>query len=309
MGTQTQAVLSLLPRGYDKRDGSQTGGFVSNVVKIVSALAEEIDIMSGQPEPIGDNYSSVEQARLSLLLGSAAGEYLGAIGANFGISKHPLLSPLDDEMYRKLIMLLAWLPKAINFSVLKLLEILLGKQADLILAGKRPWQVYEIVPNEITIEVPYELTRQTLETASYLHGIIGIGSSTPMVAAPTFTVLGRDLTQEWGQTFVGMRLSIYYSSVWNDYTVLTLAYSAPNTVITTTTNIVADLLGARFRLNTIGYRGHFLASNPTERADTPTTPPHSDRVYLQGDGILEVVQFYLARIVRASGVIVRLVRI
>jgi hypothetical protein len=309
MGTQTKAVLSLLPRGYDKRDGTQTGGFVSNIYKIISALAQEIDVLSGQPDPIGQDYSSVEQARLSILLGSAAGEYLGAIGSNFGIPRHPLIGPSNDEMYRQLIMLLAWLPKAINFSVLKLLEILLGAQADLVLAGKRPWQVYELVPNEITIEVPYELTRQTLETASYLHGIIGIGSSTPMVAAPTFTVYGRDLTQEWAQTFVGMRLSIYYAAGWHDYTVMSLMYSAPDTMITTTTNIVADLVGARFRLNTIGYRGHFLARDATEHADTSTTPPHSDRVYLQGDGILEIAKFYLARIVRASGIIVRLVRI
>lgn len=44
-----------------------------------------------------------------------------------------------------------------------------------------------------------------------------------------------------------------------------------------------------------------------ELADTATTPPHSDRVYLTGTGLYQIVQFYLDLLVRAAGVVVRLV--
>ncbi len=44
-------------------------------------------------------------------------------------------------------------------------------------------------------------------------------------------------------------------------------------------------------------------------ADTSTTPPHDDLVYLTGLGLYEVVQYYLDFLVRASGIVVRTVLI
>lgn len=50
-----------------------------------------------------------------------------------------------------------------------------------------------------------------------------------------------------------------------------------------------------------------VVASPTdalEESDTPTTPPHADRVYVTGDGLLEVVKQYVAKVCKAASVVV-----
>lgn len=46
-----------------------------------------------------------------------------------------------------------------------------------------------------------------------------------------------------------------------------------------------------------------------EEADGIATPPHADRVYVTGDGRLEIVKYYMVEITRASGVVLRIEKI
>jgi len=301
-GNKTTDILRSLPPRLLKTPASTNA-------KILSAIGDTVNDLAGALDPAVE-YTAFEQARLSMLLRYAEGSYLDRIGANYGIARHPLLGT-NDDLYRQLIGLLAWLPKATNFCVQTLLEILLGTQASLVLAGKRPWRIYEFT-NVIVIEVPYELTRLSNEVASYLHGISGIGSSDPTLPLNAFNVFDRNLPQDdWQASVAGLTLSLFVAGVWTNYVATTLTYVAvPSTsVIGTTTPVPAGYVGVPFYLITKGYRGDFLSPSHTERSDTSTTPPHQDRVYLSGDGALEVFKFYMLRIVRASGIVVRYERI
>jgi hypothetical protein len=71
----------------------------------------------------------------------------------------------------------------------------------------------------------------------------------------------------------------------------------PTTNVTAVVVTTTDVPGGQ-------VRQAFVAAQ--EVADTPTTPPHSDRVYLTGTGLYQVVQFYLDLLVRAAGIVVRL---
>jgi hypothetical protein len=54
-----------------------------------------------------------------------------------------------------------------------------------------------------------------------------------------------------------------------------------------------------------GLAGETIARE-IDVSDTSTTPDHDDRVYLTGQGLYEVVSFYLDLLVRAAGIVVRL---
>jgi hypothetical protein len=77
-------------------------------------------------------------------------------------------------------------------------------------------------------------------------------------------------------------------------TVVSLSYS-PTTNLTTLV-VLAPFPG--------GLNGQTLIRQQL-LADTSTTPPHDDLVYLTGLGLYEVVQYYLDFLVRASGIVVR----
>lgn len=76
----------------------------------------------------------------------------------------------------------------------------------------------------------------------------------------------------------------------------TLTYD-PTTNVTTVVLTTTDVPGGQ-------VAQVFLLAE--ELADTATTPPHSDRIYLTGLGLYQVVQFYIDLLVRAAGIIVRL---
>lgn len=94
----------------------------------------------------------------------------------------------------------------------------------------------------------------------------------------------------------GVQVVVSINDVFFTRVVSTLSYSNVTnvtTVVLTTTDVPGGQIGQVFLLS-------------QEVADTATTPPHSDRVYLTGTGLYQVVQFYIDLLVRTAGVVVRL---
>jgi hypothetical protein len=341
-----------------------------------------------------ESYSAIQKAKRAMLTAFAEGEYLNRLGQNYGVVRYELLS--DDEMYRQLIILLAYQPKTILFTVYKVLEIVFGSQEEIIAADGRPWRVYEVKNNEFVVEIPVGLLTQGNETASYLHGydghvlelsddvqvfvpgdaadsvapggLIGLEltvldtatglymtpreiiadsyddvddntslevdpplDSVPTTGAHCFISVPGDLTSSQRGDYlptggfasifstavgpdtdtltvrgdvsqhvaIGQTVSLVYEGATEERVVDTVIYDAT----TNTTEIVlttADVPG--------GLEDESI-SLAQEQADTLTTPDHDDRVYLAGDGLLEVAKFYLNTLVRAAGVSLRVEQI
>jgi hypothetical protein len=77
------------------------------------------------------------------------------------------------------------------------------------------------------------------------------------------------------------------------------------TVITVTGNPTAGAYRAYTATTVSGGLVNALFLRELEEADTLTTPPHNDRVYLTGLGLFEVFQYYFDLLVRAAGIVVR----
>lgn len=330
--------------------------------------------------------SVIQQVRRALLVGFASGSYLDVVGNNRGVPRPE--NTVDDELYRRVIKALAWLPKSILLSYYSLLSAVLGTQEQAAAQFGRPWRLYEVNPNEVVIELPAAIVSGTLETSSYLHGAGGF-ARVPSGPSNTFTT-DFDLQLSSAVSVVGLAIHVETApGAWTDYTVTSYVFNAGTS--TATVQVSAATLpagGGRFYLEVPGdgtssYRGDYVASggvttmystaagpltntlsvvgdvtlavrpgmvvtigvggfqtrvvstlsyssasNVTtvvvtttdvpggqthqpflvaqEVADTATTPPHSDRIYITGTGLYQVVRFYLDLIVRAAGVAVRL---
>lgn len=254
--------------------------------------------------------SAIRTARAMLFLGTAVEEYLTKAGQNYGVVRpKPAPGYEHDDLYRRFAMLLAWQPKTIIFTVYKMLEIIFGTQAAIEASGARPWRVYEVNANEIIIEIPRVLISATNDNASYLHGVTGIGRTDPTNVISKFYV-DQDITKELPSVVLGLPFQVEALPTWRNYVAQAAAFAAGVTEITLNATIPAGLLGVRFIFSIPGddsvrHRGDYLAADATHQADTPTTPPHRDRVYLSGDGRLEVFKFYMDLLVRAAGIVVR----
>jgi hypothetical protein len=342
---------------------------------------------SGLPgsSPETETLSAIAKARASMLIDTAEESYLTIIGENFGIPR-PKTDPTNDDLFRGIIPVLAWQPKTIYFTVFRLLEAALGKQADIVAAGGRAWQIYEVNPNEFIIEVPFDLQATSNTNASYLHGY----SSHTIGTSSTTVLTGKGLISKSTSNPVGLNLSVLIGGVWYERAIVSRIESAGNTQFTVVALPGAPDPGSRFFVDVPGdgvlsHRGDYLATGgyvgtfetaagpdtdtlvvtgdasmdvkpnmqvllsfssfdltrtvssrtfdpttgkttvvvtssdvpggivggsfvlPQEEADdaSPVTPPHSDRVYLTGDGAVEVVKFYLDLLVRAAGVVAR----
>lgn len=69
-------------------------------------------------------------------------------------------------------------------------------------------------------------------------------------------------------------------------------------------------LAANASKPSLGY--YAVVASPVdgdEEADGIATPPHADRVYITGDGRLEIVKYYMLEITRASGVVLRIEKV
>jgi len=234
----------------------------------------------------GEFASAVRRARLSMLVDSADGDFLSIIGNSFGVPRPPQV--VDDEMYRNLVQLLAWLPKTILFTTYKLLEVVLGTQAEIVLSGNRPWKIYEVNANEIIIEISLDLISGDPEVASYLHGPSGFGF-VPTGPVNTFTTPG-DLQEASATTLVGMTLLFNTApGVWVEYTVTVFSYNAgtdESTVTVSAATLPAG--GGVFYILVPGddvssFRGDYLASSGQIASFSTAAGPPTTTLLVIGD--------------------------
>lgn len=327
--------------------------------------------------------SDIQKARDGLFVDTAVEIWLSYLGQNWNIER-PKLSPFDDEMYRRIIQAIALLPKTVLSTLYFLLEAVFGSQASIVAGGGRAWQVYEVYPNEIIIEIPLALISASNENASYLHGFSGVVLS----GATTTVFSSRGDATKAAVTLVGLQASALIAGA---YVARTISGASYNATIDQTQVTVAALPsppdpGAPFFINVPGnlvssYRGDYLAqtayeksvatsvatntltdttramgsgayvgyflrfesglfykitantatvftlaasgatpplatyavykfiTDAQEHADGSDTPSHVDRVYLTGDGKFEIIRQYMTKLVRASGVVLRLEKV
>jgi hypothetical protein len=333
----------------------------------------------------GETLSAIRKVRASLLIRLAESPWLYRLGPTVGVPNPPF--PIPDEMYRRLVMLLAWQPKMILFTMYKLMEVVFGSQASIIGDGGRPWRIYEVNVNEFIVELPNTLIATSNESASYLHGWHGYAA---VITGPSnqFTTED-DVRQASVTTLVGRNVYVYYASAWHTYTIAVVTYNAGTNLSTITVSAsTVPTGGGLFYIDVPGddvasYRGDYLASSgfagvfstgagPTdtilvigdatrdlvvgqgialtvagvalpytvatisydqvtnlttiqttvadipgglsgagivrlmEKADRDGAPGHADRVYLTGHGLFELAQFYIDRLVRAAGIVMRI---
>lgn len=384
---KAKLMRNMLPPPYEKTFGMR----IPNVLTVIGQSDNLIGGLFGAEDflPGGGSTdaaaSLIRQVRQGMLVGSAVGAELDAVGNNRGVPRPD--NTTDDELYRRCIKALAWLPKSVLLSYYALLSAVFGSQAQVRLQIGRAWKVYEVVPNEVIVELPAELITGGLETSTYLHGASGY-ARVPSGPSNTFTA-DFDLSLSSATTLVGKAIHVETTpGTWTSYTIASYSFSAG----TATVQVSAATLptgGGRFYLEVPGdtvasYRGDYLAAggfrstystaagpatntllvvgdatrdvlpgtqvtigtssgiqtrvtstltyssatnvttvvvtttdvpgglsgmtfiSAQEVADTPSTPPHADRVYLTGSGLYQVVEFYLDLLVRAAGVKVRL---
>lgn len=324
--------------------------------------------------------SAVESARDMMFLDTAVDQFLTYAGQNFGI-RRPDASPFDDDMYRKIVQAIALTPKTTLGTLHFLLSAIFGSQESLVTQGLRPWRVYQVIVNEIVIEVPFDLIGTSNDVASYLHGWSGVVLS----GATTTVFTTRGDPRSAAGSLVGLGCSAFVSGAWEERTVVFVSYDEATDVATVTTAAFSAPpdAGAAFFINVPGdgvtsFRGDYLSplwyevgsatavaadsltdsglsmsvdehvgrylrladgaihyriesntsdtfalaaggatpplgayavvdspSDANEESDGAETPPHADRVYLTGDGKIDVVRQYVDELLRAAGVVVR----
>jgi len=238
-----------------------------------------------------ETMSAVQRAKASMFTNTAEGSFLSAVGQNYGVPRPQLT--INDDLYRQLIQLLAWQPKTILFTLYKLMGIVFGSQASIIVAGDRPWRIYEVNPNEIIIELPTSLIAGSNETGTYLHGWYGV-AAVPAGPSDTFTTTG-DVTTSSATTLVGKTLyTITPTGTVTTYTIVTATYDEPTD--TSTIEVSAATLptgGVRFWIDipgdgTASYRGDFLAPSGFTGTFATAAGPDTDTIEVTGDASLDL---------------------
>ena len=276
-------------------------------------------ILGSAPKPLSafsgvETLSAVHRARLSMFLDSAENLYLNRLGGNAGIPRHPLAAN-NDDLYRNLIAVLAWQPKTVLQTFYAVASAVFGTQALLVSAQRRPWRVFEVNPNEIIFELPLSFTASSNETSTYLHGFAGAvlpaSDVTHIVTAGDATKVAASLVTL--NAYVLDTGSLPYVA----HGILSASYDSPSDTTTITLSSAlssSSAIGTTFFIDVPGdevssYRGDYFALNALQVADTPTTPTHDDRVYLTGEGLLDLFLYYINLFVRASGVVLRVARV
>jgi hypothetical protein len=247
--------------------------------------------------------SLIQQLRGAMLATKATVGDLDGVGNNHGVPR-PQLSN-SDTLYRALLFVLMWQPKAILSSVYNLLGAVFGTQEVIRSGGGRPWRVYEVNANEIVIEVPSALVAGTTEIASYLHGANGF-ARVPAGPSNTFTT-DFDLSLSSAVTIVGLNIYVETApGTWTTYTVSAYSFSAG----TATVQVSAATLptgGGSFYLEVPGdlvasYRGDYLATGGEAQSTYSTAAgPLTNTLLVVGD-VTQSVQPSVAALISISGV-------
>ncbi len=275
----------------------------SSVIQELTTLLGPVNLDNVQDR------SAIDQARDSMLVNTASGKALTDLGANYGVPRPPQ-SPFDDELFRQIIPVLAWLPKTPLLVTYKLAEVIFGTQAAVKASYGYAWQIYEVNPNEIIFECPLGLISGNLQVASYMHGYPG---TTGAVTGPTNTItnVGSDARLSVsGSNLTGRTIYVFFGGVWNTYTISSSSYNAgtqTNTFILSAATVPTGD-SYPFFIDVPGSSswnpGDFMLADATVAADG-TNPPHADLVYLFGKARLDIFEFYMNNFVRAAGVSLR----
>jgi len=251
-----------------------------------------------QPSPTGldttQPRSAIQTLKRSFLLDTAEGDSLTVIGGNYGVPRPPQTD--DDEIFRKLVPVLAWQPKTIKFTTFMVLTAVFGSQADIETAGGRAWQVYEPNANEVVLEIPFSLIGATNANATYMHGISGY-AMVPAGPSNVFTATG-DLTQGASTPLLnGLSIQIFFGGVWNTFTVNSAVYSSgTNTTTVLVTGGTIPAGGGLFVIEIPGdgvtsYQGDYLSNgdyNSTFVSSAGLLPTNSILVLGDARGFLRI---------------------
>lgn len=231
----------------------------------------------------------------SFLLDTAEDDSLTVVGGNVGVPRPPQSS--DDDLFRRLIPVLAWQPKTIKFTTYMLLTAVFGSQADLITANQRPWKVFEFT-NEFVLEIPLSLITSSNENASYLHGISGYGSC---VAGPAgFFTMSGNINLLCATTLVGKTLQMFYGGVWNNYTITATPYTVVGDFTTVNVSVATIPAGGGFVI--IDIPGDGVATQPgdfitasaySSSFTTDPAPDPTDTISVLGDATQHLAEKHL----------------
>lgn len=243
----------------------------------------------GLPDP---DASAIRRVRRAMLTSTAWGQYLDALGNNRNVPRPENTS--DDELYRRLIKVLAWLPKSGLLSYYALIAAVFGSQEAIRAQIGRPWRVYEVNVNEVIIELPAALIAGNLESSTYLHGASGYAR---VAAGPanTFTT-DFDLRAASAVPITGLPIQVETApGTWTAYTVAAYSFNAGTGVATV--QVSAATLpagGGRFYLQVPGdgfasYRGDYLATSGIQTLYSTAAGPATNTLAVVGDVTRDVV--------------------
>ena len=251
----------------------------------------------------GQYESAIDQAHDSMLLDTAEGKFLTAVGGNNGVPRPPQ-SPFDDVLYRSIVPILSWLPKTPILVAYRLAEVLFGTQASL---GKHAWQFYEVNPNEIIFEYEGATIVVSNANASYMHGYRGtaIGSG-----STTVTVVDTDASLA-ATSLVGLSAYLFYGGVWNTTTIASQSYNAGTSTNTFVLSASVPAGDSKFFIDipsSVSFDGDYMLADASQVAGG-TNPDSTRLVYLYGRGVVDIFQFYMDNFVRAAGVVLNVVEL
>lgn len=228
--------------------------------------------------------SMIQLVRQAMLVSSAVGPQLDAVGNNHNVPRPENTS--DDELYRRLVKALAWLPKSILLSYYALLSAVYGSQEQVRLQVGRAWKVYEVNANEVVVELPAALVPGTPEVSTYLHGASGyarVSSGPSNVFTTDF-----DLRASSATTVVGMAVHVETApGAWTDYTISSYAFSAGVATVTVSASTL-PAGGGRFYLEVPGdsvssYRGDYFAPGGLQSLYSTAAGPTTNTLSVVGD--------------------------
>lgn len=247
--------------------------------------------------------SMIQQVRQAMLVRDSFGVHLDAVGNNRGVPRPDNTS--DDDLYRRLIQALAWIPKGTLLSYYALIAAVFGSQEQNRAQVGRTWKVYEVNVNEVVVEVPVAVVVGTLGASSYVHGASGYAR---VAAGPTdvFTA-DFDLRSSIATSVVGAAIHVETSAgTWTDYTVVSYTFDG-TTAIVKVSAATLPTGGGRFYLEVPGdgvssYRGDYVATGGVATLYSTAAGPATNTLLVRGDITRGVAPGMVAQI-SVSGVV------
>lgn len=122
---------------------------------VAATLRERTPVIDGSR-----SYSALDSARRMLLVEYAEGEFLDAIGRNYGVERLP---GLDDDTFREIVKATAFAPKGTVHSIETLLSLILGE------GNYEVFEDLENFPNTVFVTIDSTLSTTTRDGKAYFH--------------------------------------------------------------------------------------------------------------------------------------------